>query len=328
MGRSLGRLLADLDRRHVAIAMDNLRHAFPEWDESRRYRTARAAYAHFGAIVLDLLWLQDRAREEWLALSDVEGAEHPLAAQREGRGVLYVAAHFGHWEALAVTHSWRFGSVAVVTRPLDNPALDARLSALRGLSGNEVISKRKALGQVLRTLREGRGVAILMDQNVQAGDGIFVDFFGRKAATTTVVAALAVKTGCAVVAGRGELRPDGRIRCVYDAPVVWQPSGDREADIAGLTQALTSRIEGWIRERPEQWLWIHRRWKTRPPEEQQTRPAGEQQTRPPEEQQTRPAEEQQTRPPEEQQTRPAEEQHRHPEGAPSRVAPEGSGHGE
>jgi KDO2-lipid IV(A) lauroyltransferase len=117
----------------------------------------------------------------------------------------------------------------------------------------------------MRLLRGGKGVAFLIDQNVQQSDGIFVDFFGRKAATTTAVAALAVKTRCPIVCGYSLLRPDGRYRLVYTPPIEWTPSGDRQADIERLTQKLTHLIESWVREAPEQWLWIHRRWKTQPP---------------------------------------------------------------
>jgi KDO2-lipid IV(A) lauroyltransferase len=101
-----------------------------------------------------------------------------------------------------------------------------------------------------------------MDQNVQEEDGIFVTFFGRKAATTNVVAALAAKTGCAVVPGHSVVLPDGRCRVIYEPPIFFEPgAGNREAAIADLTQALTSRIEAWVREHPEQWLWLHRRWR-------------------------------------------------------------------
>jgi Kdo2-lipid IVA lauroyltransferase/acyltransferase len=152
----------------------------------------------------------------------------------------------------------------VVARPLDNLALDARLNAFRARSGNIVISKRRALPDILRLLRQGRGVAMLVDQNVQEADGIFVEFFGRPAATTTAAAALAVKTGCALLPCYCEAKPDGRYRLVYEPPLEWTTSGSRQEDIARLTQALTTAIEGWVRERPEQWLWIHRRWKTQP----------------------------------------------------------------
>jgi KDO2-lipid IV(A) lauroyltransferase len=149
-------------------------------------------------------------------------------------------------------------------RSLDNPGLDRRLCAARAVSGNEVVTKHKALGRVMRALREGRGAAIVVDQNVQEQDGIFVEFFGRPAATTTVAAALAVKTGCALVPARTVPLPDGRYRLVYDPPLRVCVTGDRAADIARITQQIASHLEGWIREQPQLWLWLHRRWKTQP----------------------------------------------------------------
>ncbi len=263
-GRSLGRVMADLDPRHVAIAAGNLRRAFPHWDEARRLRTARAVYAHFGQTLVDILWMEDQPRERLLALVVEEGRENADRARGAGRGVVYVTGHFGNWEFYGVAWGWVGEPVGVVARPLDNPALDARLNAFRTRSGNSVISKRRALQDILRLLRQGAGVAILVDQNVQEQDGIFVPFFGRPAATTTVAAALAVKTGCALVPVHCEALPDGRYKFVYGKPVQWTSTGNRLADIAALTQALTAEIEGWVRQRPEQWLWMHRRWKTQP----------------------------------------------------------------
>jgi hypothetical protein len=124
-----------------------------------------------------------------------------------------------------------------------------------------VIYKQKALAQMLKTLREGRVVAVMLDQNVQPGDGIFVRFFGRPACTTTVAAALAIKTGAPVVPAHCVRRADGRYRMVYGPPVEWTGTGRRDEDIKALTQQLTTVIEGWVRETPEQWLWLHRRWK-------------------------------------------------------------------
>ena len=263
-GRSLGTLWGELDRRHVAIAAGNLQRAFPHWDEARAWRTARAVYRHFGAAMIDLLWLDVRSREEIMALVQVEGRENVDAAMAPGRGALLVTAHIGNWELHGLAHGWLFGAIGMIARPLDNPALDVRLCALRARGGNTVIFKKKALGTVLRFLHEGKGVAVLIDQNVQEKDGIFVDYFGHPAATTTVAAALALKTGCALVPTRTLLLPDGRYRLVYEKPVCFTPSGDRRADIAALTQVLTRSIESWVRETPEQWLWLHRRWKTQP----------------------------------------------------------------
>lgn len=264
MGRSLGRLWGDLDSRHVRIAVENLRHAFPDWDEARLFATARAVYAHFGQVLFDLLWMQRRSRDQILPVVDLIGAEHLAEVLAVGRGIVYPTAHIGNWELHAVAHAWVHAPVAVVARPLDNPALDRRLSAVRTMSGNTVIYKRRALARILTALREGKGVAILIDQNVQEKDGIFVDFFGRKAATTTVAAALAVKTGCSILPVHTVREVGGRYRLIYDPPLCWSPSGDRQRDVAWLTQRLTSIIEGWVREHPEQWLWMHRRWKTRP----------------------------------------------------------------
>jgi KDO2-lipid IV(A) lauroyltransferase len=263
-GRVLGGLYARFDRRHVAVAMANLQLAFPDWDEARRRRTAVFVYRHFGAVILDLLWMQDRPREEVLSIVSFAGREHIEAALSRGKGFICTTGHMGNWEAHALAHGYSMGQVAVVGRPLDNPALDARLVRLRAASGHVVVSKRRALPDILRSLRANKGVAILMDQNVQEDDGIFVTFFGRPAATTPVAAALAAKTGCAIVPGHSVLEPDGRYLVTYEAPLFFEGTGDRKADVARLTQRLTSRIEAWVRERPDQWLWIHRRWKTQP----------------------------------------------------------------
>jgi len=141
------------------------------------------------------------------------------------------------------------------------------LCAFRSASGNSILYKRRALPDILRLLASGRSVAILVDQNVQEKDGIFVDFFGRKAAATTVAAALAVRTGCPLATGYAERIEGGRYRMVYEPALDWTPSGNRVEDVARLTQMLAQRIEDWIRRKPEQWLWIHRRWKTQPPPE-------------------------------------------------------------
>lgn len=264
IGRGLGRIWAALDRRHLRIAADNLRRAFPEWDESRVEATALGVYSHFASVLLEILWMEGRPVDELLALADVEGLEHMQAALARGRGVVSPIAHLGNWELQGVATAPLIGPFGVIARPLDNPALDRRLVAFRSSTGNAVIYKQKALAQVLKTLRAGRVVAIMLDQNVQAKDGIFVRFFGRPACTTTVAATIALKTGCPIVPAYCVRRADGRYRMVYGPLVEWTSSSRRDEDIAGLTQHVTSIIEGWVRETPEQWLWLHRRWKTSP----------------------------------------------------------------
>ena len=259
-GRGLGRLWSDLDRRHVRIAADNLRRAFPHWDEPRVWRTARGVYAHFGAVLLDLLWMGRRTPDEITALVDVVGEQHARDAVSGDSGALMLTGHIGNWELCGLVQGQLFGGIGVVARPLDNPALDKKLCDFRVKTGNLVIYKQRALQQVLRLLRDKRSVAILIDQNVLDG-GVFVEFFGRPASTTTVAAALALKTGAPILPGFTVLQPNGRYLTLYRPPVRYQPSGDRQADLQRLTQQLTSIIEAEIRERPEQWLWLHRRWR-------------------------------------------------------------------
>jgi Kdo2-lipid IVA lauroyltransferase/acyltransferase len=265
VGRGLGWLWGALDSRHLAIAVENLRAAFPDWDEARLWRTARGVYRHFGSVLVDILWLSHRTREQIESLIEIVGREHVVRAIARGRGVIDCSGHIGNWEMHGIGHGLLIEPLGVVARPLDNPALDARLCAFRTTWGNTVIYKRKALAQVLRLLRAGKGIALLLDQNVQESDGIFVRFFGRPAATTTVAAALALKTGCALVPCRTELLPDGRYRFSYEPEVaVDTAAADRDAEIARVTQLIASRTEAWIRDTPEQWLWIHKRWKTQP----------------------------------------------------------------
>jgi KDO2-lipid IV(A) lauroyltransferase len=264
LGGALGRLWGALDRRHLRIAADNLRRAFPEWDEGRVLATARGVYAHFGRVLLDILWMEGRRPEELMALTDVEGIEHVRAAMATGRGLLCPTAHFGNWEFQGVASSLLVGPFSVIARPLDNPDLDRRLVGFRTSTGNTVVYKKRALAQVMKTIREGGTVAVVVDQNVQEKDGVFVEFFGRPACTTTVAAAVALKTGCAILPVRCPLGPDGRYRMVYGPPVVWESASRRDEDVPRLTQHITSVIEGWVREAPEQWLWLHRRWKTQP----------------------------------------------------------------
>jgi len=226
--------------------------------------TARGVYRHFGQVLFDILWLQGRPRETLLSCVEIVGRRHVEAAIAAGRGVVYATAHLGNFEVLALAHSWALGPVGMVVRALDNPALNDRLAAFRGQGGNTLIYKEKALARALRRLREGGGVAVLMDQNVTAGDGIFIPFLGRPAATTTVAAALAVKTGASLIAAHIETLPGGRYRSVYEAPLPLELSGNRAKDVARLTGEMSARIESWVRANPEQWLWMHRRWKTQP----------------------------------------------------------------
>jgi Kdo2-lipid IVA lauroyltransferase/acyltransferase len=194
--------------------------------------------------------------QQWIRY---EGLENFTSAQARGRGVLVATAHLGNWELSAFTHAYMTGPMSIVVRPLDNARLDRFVEARRALSGNTPIRKKEAAREILGALKSGGAVGILIDQNVMASEGVFVDFFGRKACAGTAFVKFAHHTGAAVVPGFALWEEKERryvLRFYPEVPM----SGDVQAD----TQRVHSLLEEIIREYPDQWLWIHRRWKTRP----------------------------------------------------------------
>ncbi len=191
-----------------------------------------------------------------------DGLENFKSAQARGRGVLVATAHFGNWELSAFAHALMTAPMNIVVRPLDNPKLDALVSARRAMSGNKIISKREAAREILRALKGGEAVGILIDQNTSLDEGVFVDFFGVKACAGAHFARFADHSGAAVVPGYA-LWSEQEKRYILRFDPEIEMTGDVQED----TQRIHSHLERAIREHPEQYLWIHRRWKTRPPGE-------------------------------------------------------------
>ena len=263
MGQASGALVATLDRKHLAIAKDNLAQSFPDWNEAKVDRTARGVWIHFGGVMFDLVRILARGPETVDPLATIEGREHAEHAHQSPHGVVLITGHFGNWETHGIVHAKHFGPIGVVVRPLDNPTLDRAMTTLRASAGNEVIGKEQAMIRSMRRLKAGQGVAFVVDQNVQEKEGIFVDFFGREACTTPFAAKLAIKTGAMVLPCRAVMTPDFRYRVVYDAPIDPRGFGTGDAAVEKLTQTMMNTTEAWIRENPDQWLWMHRRWHTK-----------------------------------------------------------------
>jgi KDO2-lipid IV(A) lauroyltransferase len=267
VGSLAGRAGAVADRRHRRIALENLRRAFgPGIDGRDARRIVRECWRHFGRITLDTLYFPRFGPAAIGRIVHYEGLDTIRAAYARGRGVLLFSGHFGHWELTALMQGFLGLPLALVARPLDNGRLERMLADLRGRSGNRVIHKRRAVREALHVLRAGGGVAIVLDQDARS-EGVFVPFFGRPASTTPTLALLALRTGAAVVPTYSLPRPDGSYLVVYEPEVEIVSTGDRAADVRRITARCTEILEGWIRRRPELWLWMHRRWKTRPPEE-------------------------------------------------------------
>jgi len=270
LGAALGSLAGRLDRRHTAIARENLLAAYGDaMSPPERERVLRGCWRHFGRIMFDALAFPRLDRTALGGILRVEGLEHARKAMAVGRGMLVFSAHYGHWEAGAYAMGLLDVPFAVIARPLDNPRLDRRLIALRGGTGNAVIPKRRAVRETMRALSRGAGVAILIDQDARQ-DGVFVPFFGRLASTTPTLALLALRTGAPIVPVFARVEADGTIAVRIEPVVEVMTTGDRDADVLRVTAACTAVVERWVRRDPDQWLWLHRRWKTRPQDEATT----------------------------------------------------------
>ena len=263
-GVALGRLVYHLDRFHRRIALENLAHAFPSKSPRERDIVARDMFAHFGCLLLELMKFGSMTRQQMLERTDIDGEERVRHAHEQGRGVLFFTGHFGYWEMQAIVHSLRVKPVAVLARPLDNPRLHAMLERIRTRTGNVVIYRQRALRKVLRELAANRGIALLIDQHLHTPDAVYVDFFRRPAATTSALAALALRTGAPVIPVFALPLPGGRYRLIYEHPVP-PPREDSPDAIREFTQRCTDVLEMYVRRHPSLWLWMHRRWRDRDP---------------------------------------------------------------
>jgi Kdo2-lipid IVA lauroyltransferase/acyltransferase len=244
------------------VALTNLSFAFPEWSEQQRSRIVDGVFQNIARLLVAMARfpLLDRQNiGQWIGS---EGLEHYMEAKREGRGVLVATAHLGNWELSAFAHALMTEPMNVMVRPLDNPLINKLVENRRTLSGNRLICKREAARLVLKSLRNNEAVGILIDQNTSETEGTFVDFFGRKACAGTAFVKLAHHSGAAVIPGFALWNAEAQ-RYVLRFYPKFEMTGDAIAD----TQALHRLFEGIIREYPDQWMWIHRRWKTRPPDE-------------------------------------------------------------
>jgi Kdo2-lipid IVA lauroyltransferase/acyltransferase len=259
-GTTIGFAFYTLDRPHRRIAERNLAAAFPGRTPAQRRAIARQAFAHFGRLTLELLRFATLPPGQMLRRVEFDGEERARAAYAQGKGVLFITGHFGFWELHAMVHALRVQPITVLARALDNPHLDRLLERIRQKTGNTVVYRRETIRRVMRSLQSGQGVAVLIDQHIASRDAIYVDFFERPAATTSAVAALALRTGAPVVPVFALPIGHGRYRMVYEHPVA-PPAADSTEPLREFTQRCTDVLEMHVRRRPELWLWMHRRWR-------------------------------------------------------------------
>ncbi len=281
----LGRLLARLPYRAVAafgaaigwliwtlrirrrVVLENLRRAFPERSEAERLEIARRTFRTLGQMLAEFPRIPYLRREELERIFVTEGWEGFEAALARGKGVVACTAHYGNFEALAAAHVMRGVPLTTISRQMADNWFNRAWRALRARSGlDEIVVKRNAtLSVLLRALRAGRVLGYVIDQNETSRSAVFPTFFGVPAATSPTPAVLALRSGAAAVFAVSYPLGDGRHRVLIEGPLDLPETGDRERDVLAFMQDLNGRLERRIREHPEQWYWLHRRWKTRPP---------------------------------------------------------------
>ena len=247
------------------IAERNLRLALPEISQQSRNRIVRGIYQQLGRVFLSL------ARAPRLNPSNIDcwieyvGFQYYAQARAKGRGVLFLTAHLGNWELSAMAHALFGHPMHVMVRSLDNPWLDHLVESRRKECGNQTIPKQDAAREVLRLLRQNETVGILADQNTAGGDAVFVDFFGVPASATTGFVKIAMRSGATVIPGFALWQESTKRHVLrFYPPLEMISTGNLSQDVAVNTQRCQKFLEAIIREHPDQWLWIHRRWRTRP----------------------------------------------------------------
>ena len=267
-GIMLARMVYRLHGRLRRVGMRNLQLAFPQMPASERRRILRGVFTSLGRQLGDFCHFPRYRRENISQLAIYDGFENFERAQSRGKGVLFLTAHFGGWEISSFMHALHGHPLHILVRPLDNPYLDRLVTRYRTLSGNRTIPKQDFARSMLAALRAGETVGILMDQNMLPEQGVFVDFFGIPACTSTLMARMALRTDAAVVPGFCLWDPAlRRYRVRFEPAMETIRTSNEEADIVANTAAYAKVIEDFVRRYPDQWLWVHRCWKTRPPGE-------------------------------------------------------------
>jgi KDO2-lipid IV(A) lauroyltransferase len=250
------------------VGLRNLALAFPQMPVRERRRIVRGEFISLGRQLAEVCLFPRYTRENISRVVVYEGFENFERAYARGKGVLFLTGHIGAWELSAFAHSLQGHPLSIVMRSLDNPYVDGLLQRYRTMHGNRTVDKDDFVRGLLSAMRAGETVGILMDTNMTPPQGVFVDFFGIPACTASGLARIALRTDAAVVPGFTVW--DSKLRKYvlhFDPAVELIRTGDNEADIVANTAKFTRVIEEVVRRYPDQWLWVHRRWKTRPPGE-------------------------------------------------------------
>lgn len=256
LGARFGMVAYRADKKHRTRTIANLRMAFPEWSEDQVVDTAKGVFKHFGRMWVQFMRVGARTTESINGATEVHGLEHVELAEAAGKGILFVTGHFGNWEWVGqwMAHTGR--KLTVVQRDANQTGINKRLLELRRAAGFDVMSRGAAARGILVCLKRKETVGLLIDQN--AGD-IYVPFFNKPCGTVTGPAVIGTRTGAPIVPGYAVRLGPGRYRVEFHAPIVAQEGEDPTESI---TRQINEDLEGMVRRYPDQWLWMHDRWKS------------------------------------------------------------------
>jgi KDO2-lipid IV(A) lauroyltransferase len=247
------------------VGMRNLELALPEKSVAERERILKGVYLSLGRLLAEIPKFPDYTVENVDRIAVYDGLENYLAARDRGKGVLFMTAHLGGWEIGSFVHSLHGYWLNIIVRDLDNPLLNGWVRRVRTLHGNKTFGKDEYARGLLAAMKRGETVGALMDTNMTPPQGIFVNYFGLPACTAGGIARLAKHTGAAVLPAFTIWDESlGKYRIRFEPAIPTVCTGDDEADAVTNTQNYTAAIEQAVRAHPDQWLWVHRRWKTRP----------------------------------------------------------------
>ncbi len=262
-----GRMLGELTWRVIGyrkeVVRENLRHAFAELDPAARDHLARSFYRHLGMTLMEFLVFPRLARRDFLSLVDVRGDRHIHEAARAGRGALFVTGHLGNWEMLAARAAASGYRVTAAAKRQSNARVDSVQNRIRRRAGVGILKTDSGVRAMLQALRRGGLIALVADQDA-GRDGVFTPFLGREASFFKGPALLAWRTGAPLIPVFIHRLDDHRHEVVFEPPVTIDPDWDEQTAVRELTAHFAARLEAAVRRHPEQYFWVHRRWKTRP----------------------------------------------------------------
>ena len=265
VGAGIGAVAWTLLGRLRGVGLRNLELAFPEKSEAERTAILRGVYRSLGWQIGEFCKMSGYTAEQASKFIRYDGLEHYLAAREKGRGVLVLTGHMGAWELSSFYHSLMGYPMSLVIRRLDNPLVDTFVNRIRCLHGNRVIHKDDFARGLLTSMHRGETVGILMDTKMTPPQGVFVPYFGMEACTASGMARVALHSGAAVLPGFLVWEAaEQRYVLHFGEELALIRTGDTARDIVANTALFTATIEAYVRRYPEQWLWVHRRWKTRP----------------------------------------------------------------